>query len=93
MNDPDSIPLAAAEHGDDLLTRSEASIFLARFNVRMKPATLARLWSVGGEGPPCRHIRGKPFYPRDELQAWALRQRTGLRTSKSRSGGTMGEGR
>ncbi|TAJ70305.1 MAG: hypothetical protein EPO51_18790 [Phenylobacterium sp.] len=66
-----------------MLTRAEASAFLARFSVRMKPATLARIWSVGQDGPPCRHIRRKPYYPRGELRAWALRQRTGLRASRT----------
>src|SRR5258708_4585968 len=28
----------------------------------MKPATLAWVWSVGGNGPPCQHIRGKPWF-------------------------------
>jgi hypothetical protein len=69
------------ERDDDLLTRVEASDYLARFNVRMKPATLARIWSVGHDGPPCRHIRRKPYYPRGELRAWALGQRSGLRAS------------
>lgn len=83
MSDVDIIPLADDEHYDDLLTRAEASALLARFNVRMKPATLARIWSVGQDGPPCRHIRKKPYYPRGELRAWALRQRTGLRASRA----------
>lgn len=73
----------APERDDDLLTRAEASAFLARFSVRMKPATLARIWSVGQDGPPCRHIRRKPYYPRGELRAWALRQRSGLRASRA----------
>ena len=75
--------MAPAERDEDLLTRAEASDYLARYNVRMKPATLARLWSVGHDGPPCRHIRRRPFYPRGELRAWALRQRTGLRASRA----------
>jgi len=70
---------------DELLTRSEASEYLKKFGIRMKPATLARLWSTGGNGPPCRHIRGKPFYPREVLRAWAESQDTGLRSS-SREG-------
>lgn len=74
-------PTAVAERDDDLLTRAEASEFLKRFGIRMKPATLARLWSTGGDGPACRHIRGKPFYPRDVLRAWAESQDTGLRQS------------
>ena len=83
MNEGVVSPAAAQEErDDDLLTRKAASAYLERFHVRLKPATLARIWSVGGEGPPCRHIRRKPLYPRAELRAWALRQTTSLRTSK-----------
>lgn len=75
-------PDAAHEREEDLLTRSQASEYLRRFHIRMKPATLARIWSVGGDGPPCQHIRGKPWYPRGELRVWAQTQRTGLRRSR-----------
>lgn len=77
----------AVERDEDLLTRAEASAYLARFHIRMKPATLARVWSVGGDGPPCRHIRGKPWYPRAALRQWALSQQTRLRRSR-RDGGS-----
>lgn len=70
-----------AERDDDLLTRAEASAYLRRFGIRMKPATLARAWSTGANGPPCRHVRGRPFYPRDVLRAWAESQTTDLRRS------------
>lgn len=70
---------AAPEREEDLLTRQQASAYLERFNVRLKPASLARMWSVGADGPPCEHIRGKPWYPRGALRAWAQTQRTGLR--------------
>lgn len=75
------IPDAPVERDDDLLTRSEASVFLARFGIRMKPATLARVWSTGTCGPPCRHIRSKPYYPRGLLAHWA-----GLQISEIRTG-------
>jgi len=71
----------AEELAEDLLTRAEASEFLKTFGIRMKPATLARAWSTGANGPPCRHIRGKPYYPRDVLRAWADSQISGLRRS------------
>lgn len=64
---------------DELLTRKEASAFLVQFGIRMKPETLARLWSTGGDGPPCRHVRHKPYYPRGVLRAWALAQVSSLR--------------
>ncbi|RZJ44931.1 MAG: hypothetical protein EON86_02390 [Brevundimonas sp.] len=65
----------------DLLTRKEASAFLAQFGIRLKPQTLARLWSTGGNGPPCRHIRHKPYYPRAVLRDWAIAQTTELRSA------------
>lgn len=74
-------PGTDVRHDDaDLLTRSEASAFLGQYGIRLKPSTLARLWSTGADGPPCRHIRTKPFYPRGELRAWALSQMGDLRT-------------
>lgn len=75
-------PETAPEADDDMLTRSEASAYLARFHIRLKPATLARLWSVGANGPPCVHIRSRPRYPRGALRAWALTQRSDLRASR-----------
>lgn len=76
---------SGAENGDggetldDLLTRAEASVFLAELGIRLKPASLARLWSTGSDGPPCRHIRAKPYYPRGLLQDWARSQITEVR--------------
>lgn len=69
------------EGAEDLLTRKEASAFLAAMGVRLKPATLARLWSMGGNGPPCRHVRSRPFYPRGLLRAWGLAQISEVRTA------------
>jgi hypothetical protein len=93
VSDANLPPPDLGERDADLLTRAEASAYLARYNVRMKPATLARIWSVGQDGPPCRHIRRRPFYPRGELRDWALRQRTGLRSSRVTTGETAAEGR
>jgi len=60
----------ASEAADeDLLTRKEASAFLVQYGIRMKPETLARLWSTGGNGPPCLHVRHRPYYPRGVLRA------------------------
>jgi hypothetical protein len=79
--DPIAAPAPADEDEADLLTRQQASAYLARFQIRLKPASLARMWSVGGGGPPCVHIRNKPWYPRGALRAWAESQTTGLRRS------------
>lgn len=69
------------ELDEDLLSRQEASRLLERFKIYLKPASLARIWSVGGNGPPAIHIGRRPFYPRGELEAWARRQRGALRAS------------
>lgn len=71
---PGNAPPAVETGDEDLLTRKEASAFLAQFGIRLKPETLARIWSTGGDGPPCRHIRHKPYYPRGVLRDWALSQ-------------------
>lgn len=68
---------------ETLLTRAEASAFLEGKGIRMKPTTLARAYSTGSGGPPCRHIRNKPFYPLDLLEAWARSQITAPVASSS----------
>lgn len=68
-------PTLAAFETETLLTRAQASEHLARYMIQMKPATLARVLCVGGDGPPCVRIRGRAFYPLAELDAWALSQR------------------
>ena len=78
---PEPVGGAAEPGDDDLLTRKEASAFLAQFGIRMKPQTLARIWSTGGNGPPCRHIRSKPYYPRGVLRDWARSQIGDLKTA------------
>ena len=77
----ETAPEGAPETDEDRLTRVEASAFLLRFGIRLKPGTLARMWSTGADGPACRHVRGKPLYPRGVLREWAEAQDTGLRTS------------
>ena len=70
----------AGAGADDLLTRAEASAFLSQLGIQLKPGSLARLWSTGSNGPPCRHIRSKPYYPRGLLRDWARSQITDVRT-------------
>lgn len=79
-DDPEDAP--PAPEPEVLLTRAEASAELARHGIRMKPQTLARAWSTGAPpGPPCRHVRGRPLYPKALLQAWAEAQITELASS------------
>lgn len=76
------ITLATGE-AETLLTRTEASVYLQGRGIRMKPTTLARAYSTGSGGPPCRHIRNKPFYPLVLLEAWAEDQITAPAASSS----------
>lgn len=74
---------ASACKFSDWLTRAQASAFLEARGIRMKPSTLARAYSTGSGGPPCRHIRNKPYYPPDLLDAWAGQQITPAASSSS----------
>jgi len=79
----DSTNTASPELRETLLTRAEASVFLEGKGIRMKPTTLARAYSTGSGGPPCRHIRNKPYYPLDLLETWAEAQITAPAASSS----------
>lgn len=65
------------------LTRAQTSAFLEARGIHMKPTTLARAYSTGSGGPPCRHIRNKPHYPPDLLANWANEQITAPASSSS----------
>ena len=79
----DGAAAAGPSPSQTLLTRAEASVFLEGKGIRMKPTTLARAYSTGSGGPPCRHIRNKPFYPLDLLEIWAEAQITAPAASSS----------
>ena len=79
----DSTNTASPKPRETLLTRAEASVFLEGKGIRMKPTTLARAYSTGSGGPPCRHIRNKPYYPLDLLETWAEAQITAPAASSS----------
>ncbi|MFZ2028819.1 MAG: hypothetical protein WAU68_00805 [Vitreimonas sp.] len=68
---------------DALLTRKEASQYLSTIGVRRKPATLAKLFCVGADGPPCVHDGRRPLYPKRLLHVWGVAQLTQLRRSSS----------
>ena len=92
LDTPTTLDGQASQPSSELLTRKEASAFLATLGVRLKPATLARLWSTGGNGPPCVRHRNRPRYPREVLRTWAAEQTTGLmRAPAGRRGGPKGE--
>lgn len=68
---------------DELLTREEASAYLATIGVRRRPATLAKLFCSRSDGPPCIHDGRKPYYPKRQLHEWGMRQLTQPRRSSS----------
>jgi len=76
---------------DALLTRDDASIYLASIGVRRKAATLAKIFSTRADGPPCVHDGRRPLYPKRQLHVWGMRQLTALRAS-SRSPRTLARG-
>lgn len=78
----DSIP---DDFEDALLTRAEAAAYLSSIGVRRKPATLAKLFCIGADGPPCKHDGRKPLYPKRELHVWGMRQLSALRRSSKPS--------
>ena len=78
LEPPPSAPCSPGE--GELLTRAEAAAFLGEMGIRLKPATLARLWSTDRNGPPVRHIRSRPYYPQTLLSERARAQISDLRT-------------
>src|SRR5262249_8868034 len=68
---------------DRLLSRREASDYLAALGVRLAPATLAKLLCVRSDGPPVRHFGRHPKYEVGALRAWALTRLSAPRRSSS----------
>jgi hypothetical protein len=69
------------------LTGAELSeYFMTKFGMRVAPATLAKLRSVGG-GPRFFKASCTPLYPTTEADEWALARLGALRASTSDRGG------
>jgi hypothetical protein len=66
---------------DALLDRREASAYLETIGIRRKPATLAKLYCIGADGPPCVHDGRRVLYPKRSLHLWGMRQLTAVRKS------------
>jgi hypothetical protein len=66
--------------------RSAASEYIREtWGLSYKPATLAKLASVGG-GPRFEHFGRWPLYRRDELDRWVCERMSGLKSSTSDCG-------
>lgn len=78
----DALP---ADFTDAMLTRAEASAYLASIGIRRTRATLAKLYATTDDGPPCTHRGRIPFYSKRTLHAWGMRQLSKVRRSPTRS--------
>jgi hypothetical protein len=68
------------------LTGAELSeYFMTKFGMRVAPATLAKLRSVGG-GPPFHKCSVTPLYPVQTADEWAHKRLGALKSSTSDSG-------
>ena len=66
------------------LRRTDAARYLRDVHgIPVQPATLAKWHCVSSDGPPAYHAGRVPLYPRDELDAWAIRRLGPLRSSTS----------
>lgn len=66
------------------LRRSDAARYLRDVHgIPVQPATLAKWHCVSSDGPPAYHAGRVPLYPREELDAWAIRRLGPLRSSTS----------
>jgi hypothetical protein len=77
--DEDDLP---QDFVDALLTRAEASTYLASIGVRRRVSTLAKVHSLGAGGPPCVTHGRKPLYPKRDLHAWGMRQLVDVRRTR-----------
>jgi hypothetical protein len=69
------------DHQDTLLTRKEASSELLRMGIRRSPSTLAKIFCLREDGPPCTHLGRTPYYPKRQLHEWVRSRLTALRSS------------
>ena len=68
------------------LRRVEAARYLREVHgIPVQPSTLAKWHSQRSDGPPAHHLAGGriPLYPRDALDAWAVKRLGPLRVSTS----------
>jgi hypothetical protein len=64
---------------DAMLSRLEASAYLAGIGVRRSPRTLAKILSTRADGPPCVHEGRYPRYAKRGLHEWGMRKLTEVR--------------
>jgi len=66
------------------LRRVQAAQYLTEVHgIPVQPATMAKWFCLNSDGPPA-HLAGRiPLYPRDALDAWAIKKLGPLRASTS----------
>ena len=66
------------------LRRAQASEYLLQnYGIIIKPSTLAKWFCIKSDGPPAFVAGRTPLYPREALDAWAIKHLGPLRTSTS----------
>jgi hypothetical protein len=72
------------ERWPSMLRRTAASRYLKEMHgIPVEPATLAKWFSQRSDGPPAHRAGRVPLYPRDGLDAWAMRRLGPLCSSTS----------
>jgi hypothetical protein len=78
--------IATAEVSDwpPNLRRQDAARYLREVHgIPVQPTTLSKWFCISSDGPPAFKAGRTPLYPRDQLDAWAVRRLGPLRTSTS----------
>jgi hypothetical protein len=66
------------------LRRQDAARYLREVHgIPVQPTTLSKWFCVSSDGPPAFKAGRIPLYPRDQLDAWAVKRLGPLRTSTS----------
>lgn len=76
--------IATAEVSDwpPNLRRQDAARYLREVHgIPVQPTTLSKWFCVSSDGPPAFKAGRIPLYPRDQLDAWAVKRLGPLRTS------------
>lgn len=60
-----------AKLADKLLMRGDAAEYITQNYFPCSPATMAKWACISSDGPPFRLIMRKPYYAREDIDAWA----------------------
>lgn len=75
---PDELP---ADEPDRLLSRAEASAYLATLGIAIRPQTLAALASRGAHSPKIIKVGRRVLYAKRDVHAWGAAKLVGYRAA------------